>query len=490
MAGRLAWALGFLAAAAVLTVAVAEAWPNLDLAAPLTGELAAGPVAPPASAEARAPRRVLLVVIDGLRADVAATLPFLSRLGDAGARAATWDDPPTYSAAQYVALLAGVPPRDSGVRTNETLRAARVDDVARQARVAGLHTAVVSTCVDWWGRLFPESFESTAVVGPAGVVAEAARRGPRGGLLVVHLCDVDNAGHAHGARSLEYTAAAAAADHLSAALADAWGSPDADVVVTADHGHRDRGGHGGEEPEVRASFVVAGGPHIHRGARVDRARSVDLAPTLAALLDVASPGAASGGALVDLLQVPPARREALVAADAERQARVSVVVGAARARIVAGERRSRIVRAIAVALLAALLLIRLRPPARAFARGLLALAATAGTFAWLFGPVSFSAARRGFVWVSALSAIAFVATAVALGLGARRREGVSATVATVIALALPALAAFVWVGLFATRLDCEPAWLAAGPVWAYTILAAACGAASMRWLMAYRVRPE
>ena len=121
---------------------------------------------------------------------------------------------------------------------------------------------------------------------------------------------------------------------------------------------------------------------------------------------------------------------------------------------------------------------------------MLALAATAGTFAWLFGPVSFSAARRGFVWVSALSAIAFVATAVALGLGARRREGVSATVATVIALALPALAAFVWVGLFATRLDCEPAWLAAGPVWAYTILAAACGAASMRWLMAYRVRPE
>src|SRR4029079_10719652 len=114
MGGCLAWALGFLAAAAVLTVAVAEAWPNLDLAAPLTGEHAAGPVAPPASAEARAPRRVLLVVIDGLRADVAATLPFLSRLGDAGARAATWDDPPTYSAPQSVALPPGVPPPDPG----------------------------------------------------------------------------------------------------------------------------------------------------------------------------------------------------------------------------------------------------------------------------------------------------------------------------------------------------------------------------------------
>jgi len=115
---------------------------------------------------------------------------------------------------------------------------------------------------------------------------------------------------------------------------------------------------------------------------------------------------------------------------------------------------------------------------------LIALAATAGAFTWLFGPVSFSAARRGFVWVAALSAIAFAATAFALGLGARRREGLSGTVATVTALALPALAAFVWVGVFATRLDCEPAWLAAGPAWAYTILAAACGAAGMRCLIA------
>src|SRR4051812_23294960 len=249
MVGRLARVLGFLATAAVLSGAVTRAWPNLDLAAPLVGE--PGPSSIAAASDGKAPRPVLLVVIDGLRADVAARLPFLSRLGAAGGRAATWDDPPTYSAAQYVALLAGVPPRDSGVRTNETLRAAGVDDVARRARVAGLHTAVVSTCVDWWRRLFPESFESADVVAAPGIVSAAARLGRRGGLLVVHLCGVDEAGHAHGARSPEYAAAAAAADGLTAALTDAWGWPRTDVAVTADHGHRDRGGHGGEEPEVR-----------------------------------------------------------------------------------------------------------------------------------------------------------------------------------------------------------------------------------------------
>ena len=484
MAGRLARVLGFLATAAVLTLSVARAWPNLDLAAPLVGEVAGGGAA--AVSGTTEPRRMLLVVIDGLRADVAGALPFLSRLADAGGRASTWDDPPTYSAAQYVALLAGVPPRDSGVRTNETLRAAGVDDVARRARAAGLHTAVVSTCVDWWRHLFPESFESADVVASPGVVSEVTRLRTRGGLLVVHLCDVDDAGHAHGARSPEYAAAAAATNRITATLADAWGWPRADVVVTADHGHRDRGGHGGDEPEVRASFVVAAGPDVQPGARVDGARSVNLAPTLAALLDVAPPGAASGRTLVEFLRIPPARREALVAADAERRMRVSVPVAAARARVASAERRARIIRAIAVAFLAALLFARLRPPPRAFARGLVSLAATTATFIWLFGPPSFSAARRGFVWVAALAAIAFVASAIALGLGARRREGLAATIATVAALGLPALAAFVWAGMFATRLDCEPAWLAAGPAWAYTILAAACGAAAARCLLMTR----
>ena len=488
MVGRLARVLGFLATAAVLTGAVARAWPNLDLAGPLVDE--PGPSSVTADSDGKVPRAVLLVVIDGLRADVAARLPFLSRLGDAGGRAATWDDPPTYSAAQYVALLAGVPPRDSGVRTNETLRAAGVDDVARRARVAGLHTAVVSTCVDWWRRLFPESFESADVVAAPGIVSAAARLGRRGGLLIVHLCGVDDAGHAHGARSPEYAAAAAAADRMTAALAGAWGWPRADVVVTADHGHRDRGGHGGDEPEVRASFIVAAGPNVQPGARVQGARSVDLAPTLAALLDVAPPAAASGRVLVDLLRIPAAEREALVAADAERQVRVSAAVAAGRARAQAVERRARAIRAIAVALMLALLVARLRPPLRAFSRGLFALAATTTTFIWLFGPPSFSAARRAFIWVAALAAIAFIATGLALWLGARRREGTRGAVATVAALSLAALAALIWAGMFAPRLDCEPAWLAVGPAWAYTVLAAACAAAAVQGLIEVLMKPR
>ncbi|HEY7375194.1 MAG TPA: alkaline phosphatase family protein [Polyangia bacterium] len=477
MAGRSAPALGFLAMGAVLALALARAYPNLDLAAPLAPE-GAGPVAAAAGAQP-SPRLTLLVVIDGLRADVAATLPFLSQLADGGARAWTLADPPTISSAQYVALLAGVPPRDSGVRTNESLRAAGVDDVALRARAAGLHTAVVSTGVDWWQRLFPRSFESADLVPTARVVGTVAPLLARGGFVVVHLCGVDDAGHAFGARSAEYAGAAAAADQLTAALAQAAG-PRANVVVTADHGHRPRGGHGGEEPDVRASFVIAAGPDVQPGARVDGARSVDVAATLAALRGVPAPGAATGRTLVDLLRVSPARRGALTAADAARIPRVAAATATARAAAAAAQRRARITRAIAVAILAALLIARLRPPLRAFGRGLIALAATAAVYTSLFGPPSLSAARKAFLWVAALAAIAFAATVPALWLGARRREGMRSAIATVAALALPAAVAFVYAGLFAARLECEPGWLAAGPACAYAILAGACGAGAAR----------
>jgi len=482
MNGRIRQALGFLAATAVLALAVVRAWANLDLPAPLVGDVASSNIAPPSRAAAPAPR-VLLVVIDGLRADVAETLPFLSQLADAGGRARTWADPPTISAAQYVALLAGVPPRDSGVRTNWTLRAAGVDDVARRARATGLHTAALSTGVDWWHRLFPESFESAAMVPEPRIVSEVARLAASGGLLVVHLCAVDDAGHAFGARSPEYAAAAATADRMTAEIANVWGWPRADVVVTADHGHRDRGGHGGTEPEVRASFVVAAGPDIERGARVDSAHSIDVAPTLAALLGVAPPATASGRTLVELLRASPPDRQALRAADADRQARVAVAVAAARVPAAAAARRARIIRAIAIALLLVLLIARVRLSLRAFVRGLTALAATAATFIALFGPVSLSAGRKAIVWVLTLGAIAFAATALALWLGARRREGSPDVIATVAALALPALVAFVYAGLFAHRLDYEPAWLAAAPAWAYTIAAAACAAGAARCLL-------
>jgi hypothetical protein len=466
-------ALGLLGVAALLAAGVGRAWANLDLPAPRIGAVEVGP----APTVERA--RVLLVVIDGLRADVAEKLPFLGELRAAGAHAQLWADPPTYSAAQYVALLTGVPPVDSGVRSNETLRPAGVDDVARRARAAGLRTAVISTCVDWWGRLFPESFDDARVVAEAELLAEAARLGSSPVFLVVHVCPVDDAGHAAGARSPQYAAAAVEADGLAAALALAPAWAGANVVVTSDHGHRDHGGHGGDEPEVRASFLVAAGPGVARGARVADARSVDMAPTLAAWLAVPSPAAAVGRTLVELLSAPPAAARALAAADRQRWARV----GAARVPDPPPSLPWQLARAAGVLVALAALAACARRHPRALARGALVSAVIFAAFWLSFGAPSFSAARRGGLWVYALATIAFVATTLVLAWGARRGQPAAAVLATLAIPVFPALITVAREGLFAPRVACAPAWLAVGPAFAYTVAAAACAAAAVpMWL--------
>src|SRR3989441_502246 len=92
-------------------------------------------------------------------------------------------------------------------------------------------------------RLPPERREAASGYSPDGetigaVLALAAEAEPD--LVVMNLCDVDGAGHAHGPESAEYARAVAGADAAVARLLDdlhahgRWGR--SVVIVTADHG--------------------------------------------------------------------------------------------------------------------------------------------------------------------------------------------------------------------------------------------------------------
>jgi len=80
----------------------------------------------------------------------------------------------------------------------------------------------------------------------------------------VYFCGVDEAGHVYGSVGDEYKAAIARIDSYVENLLTAVRSrANADepwlVVITTDHGHLDLGGHGGDSPQERASFVIAAG---------------------------------------------------------------------------------------------------------------------------------------------------------------------------------------------------------------------------------------
>ena len=337
----------------------------------------------------RLARRVFVVIVDGLRFDNSFDLPFIDSLRRRGVAGQAQSHYPTWSRPNYVSILTGVPPSASGVRTNHHSTPVPLDSLMDRAKAAGLVTAS-ATDYDVLPRLFlrvhepksdeipreviavpdrPEAPEADDDVDespgeadgiddaellaavrapdanlkspfddaryapwPGGFVeAGAALAGEQAELVVMLVGVTDVAGHVHGGDSLEYGEAALVADHaLSRALGQVDLERDA-IIITSDHGHTDRGGHGGVEPEVLAVPFIAAGAGIAPGTTPINAHLIDVAPTVAALLGIASPGHGLGRTLVEILELDPAGAMARKVADTQRLTMTRAVVAGAEA---------------------------------------------------------------------------------------------------------------------------------------------------------------
>lgn len=325
----------------------------------------------------RLARRVFLVIVDGLRLDKSYQLPFIDELRRRGVDSDATSHYPTWSRPNYVSILTGVPPMASGVRTNHHATPVMLDTLMDRAKAAGLKVAT-ATDYDVLPRLFlrkrsvePDApttstgdgnlddLDLDAMEHPSAAAAvrnpdanlaspfDDARYAPWPGgfseagaalaagdaeLVVLLIGAVDASGHAHGGDSPEYREAAEIADRaLARALARVDLTQDA-IVITADHGHTGRGGHGGVEPEVLAVPLVLAGVGVKAGAAADDAHLIDIAPTVATLLGIAAPGHGLGRTLVEVLAIDPAARDARQVADRARLATTRVVVATAESR--------------------------------------------------------------------------------------------------------------------------------------------------------------
>ncbi len=318
----------------------------------------------------RLARRVYLVIVDGLRADRSYELPYLDELRRRGVDLEVSSHYPTWSRPNYVSILTGVPPSASGVRTNHHYTPVMLDSLMDRARASGLRVAT-ATDYDVLPRLFlrrrSDIHKPPAEIEPIeididdpeeGEVSHAdpalrdpgadlvspfddARYAPWPGgfaeagdalvagdaeLVVLLVGAVDLAGHGHGAASPQYREAALAADHaLALALAKIDLTQDT-VVVTADHGHTNRGGHGGIEPEVVTVPLVLAGAGVTPGATIYDGRLIDVSPTVAALLGIPAPGHGLGRTLTPLLALDADAVAAREAADRTRTFVNTVIV--------------------------------------------------------------------------------------------------------------------------------------------------------------------
>ena len=273
-----------------------------------------------APAPPRMARRLVLVIIDGLRLRGSYRLPFLESLRRRGVDAVARSHYPTYSRPNHVAILTGVPPAWSGVRNNAYAWSVSLESLMDRANAADLRSAYAADVAFGVAMMFHDDFAASMYAPwPDGFARTSALLVGQGYPLVVLLPGaVDEAGHARGADDPSYAAASLEVDReLAAALAGLDLSRDT-VIVTADHGHTGQGGHGGTEPEVIEVPLVLAGAGVRPGAALAEVDLIDVTPTAAALLGLPAPRHSLGRTLVEATTFSPVDRAALARADARR----------------------------------------------------------------------------------------------------------------------------------------------------------------------------
>ena len=251
-----------------------------------------------------APRHVVIIGIDGLGVEAfqKAKMPNLKGLMARGvwtlhARGVL----PTVSSPNWMSIIAGAGPAQHGVDSNEWERFNHaIEPVCAgpekifptmfsqwRSQRPKAHLAVVH---DWagFGRLVEKAStnETRHVKGsPAATAAAIAYwKEHRPDLLLLHLDDVDHAGHDKAWESVDYVQAVEEADRLIGELLAILPLSQTLVAIVADHGGTGKGHGHPTMRELEVPWILAG-PGVARGRELTAAiDSLDTAPTVFELL--------------------------------------------------------------------------------------------------------------------------------------------------------------------------------------------------------------
>ena len=274
-------------------------------------------------------RQVVIVLVDGLAYHASRAMPFLNELRRQGADAECRVGLPSLSLPGRAVMMTGAWQVIHGQATNFNPRPLPVEHLFQTAQRKGLSTALAAGPAPQtlfapyvserivYRRMDPaDSRDLDKLEAELRWMGEATRallREREPDLFLLDFSIADEAGHAWGASSPQYQAAAQAVDEELRRLAPEIDRQHSVLIVTADHGHTAAGGHGGaEESVIRVPLVMVGGPV--RAGSTGSAEQVDLAPTVAALLGIEIPASSQGRPLLELLDLSPATRRAVLEA--------------------------------------------------------------------------------------------------------------------------------------------------------------------------------
>ena len=254
--------------------------------------------------------RVVLIVVDALRHDVACThMGFMQHLVERNlaARYEVKSEVPSLSRPLYETILTGTPPIIHGVTSNRTVRLSTQQSLFHLARSNGKTTAAAA--YHWVSELYNRApfnpmedrlqldtelpvengiFYFEDHYPDSHLFAEAAwlldQKQPD--FLYIHPMNVDDDGHKFTADSKQYRNRVLAVDSYLSQFIPKCLEQGYDVIVTADHGMTDDGNHGGNTIEDRhvPMFVLSKHvkPEIYEGV----VSQLQVAPLVCQLLEI------------------------------------------------------------------------------------------------------------------------------------------------------------------------------------------------------------
>lgn len=272
--------------------------------------------------------RVVIMVSDGLRADLAGEMKnigALARRPDASYYVAR-TEVPSLSEPGWTAIMTGAGPLISGVRSNAYSGSpVPVESLFQSARRAGIKTAVAGAANEW-GELFRDQIDEVYLApfptkkGAAGdldsdpLVARAMTSSAK--LMLLYYPAVDDASHYHGTFSDEAVKAMLGFDGRVGEVASRLDFERDTLIVTSDHGHVDAGGHGGYEEVSRESPLLMVGKGIAKST-TQVISQLDIAPTVSVLLGIGRPRDAEGMPLVNSIDADPELKAVAIAIHGE-----------------------------------------------------------------------------------------------------------------------------------------------------------------------------
>jgi len=233
----------------------------------------------------RRPRRAVVVVFDGLGYEEAEGMRSLARLGEQGQCRRTDVGAISMSRPVYAVLSTGMEADRTGVRGNDDIRPLAAESVWEVAREAGLEVTGVSE-LTWWQELFPSGFDAFRQFDQS---VDYFSEVPPGAVQLIHPLYIDEAGHESGAASAEYQEAVARADRELEGFMKGVDLTRDVVIVTADHGHSLRGGHGGRQERIAQVLTCYAGVGVRHDPAPGPLRATTIGPSLALLLGLRFP---------------------------------------------------------------------------------------------------------------------------------------------------------------------------------------------------------